>query len=122
MPAEPYLIFGPATDVSGNPISGRVIELVNENSGEVLTFVSNAQGEYQFDANNFPSGWQNGDVLTLRTSTPTFEIYASHNAGLSWYQMDNREEYAFDVNSVRLKIDSTNYPGGRAGIIVIYPI
>lgn len=121
----PYLIFGRATDRNGANIANTQITLKNENSGEEITVIADANGEYVFDCANFPSGWADGDILTLSISgidENDFEYYASHNGGLSWYQVENEQSYTFDINSIRIKIDQANYPGGRTDARIIYPI
>lgn len=121
----PYIIYGRATDRSGAVITGEVVTLRNENSGEEITFVTDANGDYVFDCANFPSGWADGDILALSTGgidEDDFEFYVSHNGGLSWYQVDNKESYSFDINGLKIKIDQTNYPNGRIDARIIYPI
>ena len=121
----PYIVFGKATDRNGNNIANTVVTLKNENSGEEITFTTDANGDYVFDCANFPSGWADGDRLTLFIAgidKDDFEFYASHNGGLSWYQVLNETDYTFDINSIMIRIDQTNYPGGRIGINIIYPI
>lgn len=118
----PHIITGTATDVNSNAIANRVIILTNLNSSETQTFTSTSSGEYIFDCGNFASGYADGDKISLSLEEPTFEIYVSHNAGLSWYQVDNEEEYTFDINAIRVQVDKTNFPGGRTGIKLIYPI
>ena len=117
----PYTIYGTATDSNGNALVGININLKNESSGEIISTTSNSLGQYSLNAADFASGWLNGDKLTLYTDTPTFEFYVSHNGGLSWYQVENEEDYAFDINSLKVKIDKTNYSGGRE-LTIIYPV
>ena len=61
----PYIIFGRATDRNGTALSGVTVSLYNENSGETITTITDASGDYVFDCANFPSGWADGDVLTI---------------------------------------------------------
>ena len=121
MPFTPYLVFGVATDSGGNLMVGTLITLKNLSSEESITTTTNDLGQYVFDCANFESGWINGDVLQIYTVEPAFEIYASHNGGLSWYQIENEESYTFDINSNRAQINKTYYPGGRE-VKIIYPI
>jgi hypothetical protein len=122
LPFAPYIIFGQATDSSGNNIANATITLKNLNSGETLTTTSNSSGQYVFDCANFESGWYDGDEIQLYTTEGTFEIYATHNGGQSWYQIENEKSYTFDVNGLRTQINQTHYPGARTGLTIIYPI
>ena len=121
MPVTPYFIFGRFSDKNGNAVANTTVFLTNENSGDVISASTNENGDYEFDCANFVPDWKDGDVLTLSTGTADFEFYASHNGGLSWYQVENQESYAFDINSSKVKIDKTKHSGGR-DIIIIYPI
>jgi len=123
MPLEPYLIAGKFINVAGNAVANAPVFLKNENTGQTISTITDVNGDYLFDCANFVPDYADLDVLTLLSDSdsPDFEYYVSHNGGLSWYQVDNEESYSFDVNSLKVKIDNTNYSGGRE-IRIIYPI
>ena len=59
----PYQLAGHAYNETGSPMVGVGITITNERTGEQLSNMSVAGGEYQEDAANFPSGYENGDAL-----------------------------------------------------------
>ena len=118
----PYVVFGNATDANGSAITNTALIVTNETSGETITVFTDSSGDYIFDLANFASGYADGDSIRISTSDDTdVEIYASHNAGVSWNQVQDGVKSVLEVNGLTVQIDETNYPGGRE-VTVIHPI
>ena len=60
---DPYGLTGHTYDESGTPLVGTNITFTNQRTGEKIYFDSAAGGEYAQDCLNFPSGYENGDII-----------------------------------------------------------
>jgi len=64
----PYSLSGHIYDSDGTtPIIGANVTFTNQNSSEVIYATSTANGEYQQDAANYPSGYYNADTIQYYT-------------------------------------------------------
>ena len=61
---DPYPLDGYILDKAGNTLSGANVTFTNQNTGEVIYDDSSASGWYSNGADNFPSGYTNGDTIT----------------------------------------------------------
>ena len=91
MPTANYTISGHLYDTDGSTaIANARVKIRNESTNEVLnTEDTNASGEFVYNAGNFPSGWSDGDYITV------FAIYTNYSA------------------SVTTQVDVSSYPMGR---------
>lgn len=60
---EPYSLDGHTYNETGSPMTGVIVTITNERTEEQLSNTSVTGGEYQEDAANYPSGYEEGDVL-----------------------------------------------------------
>ena len=70
-PAPPHNIWGIIKDQYGNGINGANVTLTNQRTGDKLYTVSyydpgTGNGSYMFDLSNLPSGWEDGDNITIQ--------------------------------------------------------
>jgi len=65
----PYSLSGHVYNtIDNNPVIGASITFTNLNSSEVIYAISTTNGEYQQDAANFPSGYNNSNVIQYYVS------------------------------------------------------
>jgi len=64
-PQNPYLINGTVTDGSGTAQADEIVRAHNKTTREFITTKTNDAGFYVIDCANFPSGYQNGDIIEL---------------------------------------------------------
>jgi len=60
----PYPIFGTVSQ-NGSAQAGLSVNVKNEATGESETVTTNEYGEYLVDLANFPSGYSDGDSITV---------------------------------------------------------
>ena len=65
MPAVPYVIGGKIFQVGGTtPSTGNTVQFIHEDSGEILTVITAADGSYAFDLTNLTS-YDEGDYFQI---------------------------------------------------------
>ena len=65
---DPYPLHGYVLDKAGNAVSGANVTFTNLNTGEAIyDDTSPSSGWYSTDAGNFPSGYQDGQVIQYHT-------------------------------------------------------
>ncbi len=86
---DPYGLSGHTFDEEGTPLVGTNITFTNQRTGEIIYFDSVAGGEYAQDCLNFPSAYQDGDVIQYYcvydglTNTTTAPIDTAAGGGTS---------------------------------------
>ena len=84
---DPYPMDGRVIDKAGATIPGANVTFTNLNTGEVIYDNSRMYGWYTNGADNFPSGYQNGDVIQYytvfgectNTTIHTIDVAVGHN-------------------------------------------
>lgn len=75
MPGVPLIIYGQITE-SGSGVNTITVKCRNESTNDVGTTYTDSSGLYLFDLSdsvNFPSGWTDGDQVTVYTIYSNFE-------------------------------------------------
>ena len=86
---DPYGLSGHTFNEGGTPLVGTNITFTNQRTGEKIYFDSVAGGEYAQDCLNFPSAYEDGDVIQYYcvhdglTNTTTAPINTSAGGGTS---------------------------------------
>jgi len=75
---DPYPLDGYVKFANGTKVAGANITFTNQRTGEVIYDTSSDSGWYSDDAANFPSGYQNGDVIRYYTVYDGYENTTSH--------------------------------------------
>jgi hypothetical protein len=75
---DPYPLSGHVYDTNGTLLIGANVDITNQNTSETLSTSTNALGEYQEDAANYPSGYTNGDNLTYTVSLDGYETNTTY--------------------------------------------
>ncbi len=76
MPGIPYLTFG-AVKESGSGVANATIKARNESTNELISKTTDSNGLYVFDANDFASGWSDGDKITMYVIFTSFDGQAT---------------------------------------------
>jgi len=106
----PYSLSGHVySEGTSTPIVGANITFTNQATSEVLYTTSTANGEYQQDAANFPSGYSNGDIIQYytvyqyNTNTTTKAIDTSGGGTL----LDIYINVSYAMTNITVKVGST---------------
>lgn len=70
MPITPYIISGNVYEVNGTASSGTRINVLNTQTGQQLSTLTNANGEYILDLANMSTSYTNGDRLFIKAIKP----------------------------------------------------
>ena len=87
MAGIPLIIYGQITE-SNSAVSSVTVKCRNERSNEVGTTTTDSNGLYLFDLSaeaSFPSGWVNGDQVTIYTIYSNFEGQSTITIALPLY-------------------------------------
>lgn len=61
--ALPYPFVGHVYDENNNPVEDILVTIINQRTGDEMSFTTDETGEYQMSASNFKSGYKNGDII-----------------------------------------------------------
>ena len=76
---DPYPLDGYVVFTNGTPVGvGANVTYMNMNTGEVIYDNSSASGWYSNGADNFPSGYTNGDLIAYSTVFGNYTNTTSH--------------------------------------------
>ena len=78
-PSDPYPLYGYVVYENGTPVgAGANVTFTNMATGEVIYDLTSASGSYMDDAANFPSGYQDGQMITYYTVFGEYTNTTSH--------------------------------------------
>ena len=84
---EPIVIVG-VVSYHGEPVENADITVINERTGEKLNAITDEKGRYSVVLKDFPSGWEDGDVIKVVAKkdglSGTAFITASSQHGYQW--------------------------------------
>jgi uncharacterized repeat protein (TIGR01451 family) len=109
----PYSVYGYVRDNYGLPVAGATVTVTDEGTGESLAAGTNALGQYSVDLSALPSGYMDGDTLSLATSNPSGGLNSTYvDTALSGEQVD----LTVDVQDATAPAHSNEQPqsGGLA--------
>ena len=80
---DPYPLDGYVVDKAGATIHGANVTFTNLNTDEVIYSVSSAAGWYTNGADNFPSGYRNGNIIQYYTVFGGYTNTTTHTIDVS---------------------------------------
>ena len=70
-PIPPYNVQGMTLDLNGNGLPGCEVTITNEATGVSIIVMSDPEyGWYEYDLNNIPGGWLDGDLISVTATSP----------------------------------------------------
>lgn len=111
MSHDPYPIFGKIYDSNGNPKPNTPITVRNDTKNEEQTTTTNQYGEYERDLGNFPSGWDNNDLIVC-SIPPKYIENTSIASGMPVYYTFPRGGQKLYINARVYRIDFNLWKNG----------